>query len=215
MKYLFILLLTTLALACGNNGTGPADGTTPVDQLRSTAEFTDVPGQDTARYRPLYLHKIPPADEIKNATTSLGGFGMVLKPELAHPVAQMLVKSLWVVEGYADSDANRNQRIGGVGQWIQCFDNGTFFGGHWGEQTHSGAWYIDTRGEYPRITLDSNVDRLDAIWEVQGYSGDGSSMAVVRKWDTKFGPYRGSLAAKWIELYDRPTKDQFKGLYQF
>ena len=37
-------------------------------------------------------------------------------------------------------------------------------------------------------------------------------MAVVRR--NTFGPPFNSLSSKWIELYDRPTREQFKHMHQ-
>jgi len=207
MKFLIHLLpLVLLLVACGNE---PSDGTVSADRLESTDDFVASSDQDTAKYRPLYLHKIPAESELTNATTSVGAFGQVLAPPMERLEAQMLTKSYWVIEGYADSDASREQKIAATGQWLQCFPNGTFYAGHWDRHTHSGAWYMDYQGRAPRLTLDSNVDRMDAVWEIQGMTGDQASMAWVRIPDTGFGLYRGSLSVKVIELYDRPTRKQF------
>jgi hypothetical protein len=96
--------------------------------------------------------------------------------------------------------------------WIQCFPNGTFRGGHWDKQTHAGAWYLTYNEKHPLLQLDSNVDRMDAIWEIQGLAGDQASIVVVRR--NTFGPSHNSISSKWIELYDRPTREQFKNLHQ-
>jgi len=74
------------------------------------------------------------------------------------------------------------------------------------------AEYLTFNEKYPLLTLDSNVDRRDAIWEIQGFAGDQSAMAVVRR--NTFGPPFNSLSSKWIELYDRPTREQFKHMHQ-
>lgn len=212
MKHLLILLLVAFAAtSCNNNAA--SDGTTPVEELESTATFAASPDQDTAKYVPLYIHKIPAEDELNSATTAVGGFGQILAPPMDKIEAQMLCKSYWVIEGYADNDGSRPQKIAATGQWIQCFPNGTFYGGHWDRQTHAGAWYLDYTQEHPRLTLDSNVDRMDAIWEMQRISGDQTEMAWVRLSDTNFGVRHRPISAKWIELYDRPTKEQFAGIH--
>lgn len=208
MKNCFYLLLCLAVFAC--NESGPSDGTVPADQLESTAAFAASPDQDTAAYYPLYIHKIPAESEINSPVTSQGGFGQVIAPSMQRIEEQMLVKSYWVVEGYADGKASRQQRMAGVGQWIRCFANGTFHGGHWDRQTHAGAWYMDYQGKNPKLMLDSNVDRMDSVWEIQGISGDQASMAMVRAGDTPFGFRWSPVSAKWIELYDMPTKAQFK-----
>lgn len=211
MKHLFILLFAAFALASCTKTAN--DGTVPAEELESTASFVASPDQDTAKYVPLYIHKIPAASELNSATTAVGGFGQILAPPMDRLEAQMLCKSYWVVEGYADNDGSRPQKIAGTGQWIRCFPNGTFYGGHWGRQTHAGAWYLDYTQKYPRLTLDSNVDRMDAIWEMQAIAGDQTEMAWVRLSDTNFGFRHRPISAKWIELYDMPTKEQFAGIH--
>jgi len=208
MKYCLYTLLCVLSFAC-NDGK-PSDGTVPVDQLESTASYVASPDQDTARYSPLYIHPIPAESELNSPVTALGGFGQVIAPTMQRLEEQMLVKSYWVVEGYADGKASRFQRMAGVGQWIRCFANGTFHAGHWNRQTHAGAWYMDYQGKHPQLMLDSNVDRMDSVWEIQGVSGDQASMAMVRTGDTPFGFKWSPVSAKWIELYDMPTREQFK-----
>lgn len=208
MKNFFYLLIGLMVFACTDNAS--SDGTVPADKLDSTASYVSSPDQDTARYYPLYIHKIPAESELNSPITSLGEFGQVIAPSLQRIEEQMLVKSYWVVEGYADGKASRFQRMAGVGQWIRCFANGTFHGGHWDRQTYAGAWYMDYQGKYPRLTLDANVDRMDSVWEIQGVSGDQASMAMIRPGDTNFGFKWSPVSAKWIELYDMPTKAQFK-----
>lgn len=212
MKKLFYLPLLALFLtACGNDTA--SDGTVPADQLASTADFVASADQDTAAYVPLYIHKIPAESEIDNSITSLGSFANLIVPPMEQLHAQMLTKSYWVVEGYADRDGSRAQKIAATGQWLQCFPNGSFRGGHWGKQTHAGAWYLNYQGRFPRLTLDSNVDRLDSVWEIQGVSGDQASMAWIRVNSEGFGLQRRSLSVKLVELYDRPTKEQFAGVH--
>ena len=211
MKNLFFFLALSLALASCTDPK-PSDGTVPADELASTKDFVASKDQDTARHIPLYIHKIPADSELDTQTTAVGGFGQVIAPPMERLEAQALCKSYWVVEGYADSRASRAQKVAATGQWIQCFPNGTFRGGHWGKQTHAGAWYLTFNEKYPLLQLDSNVDRMDAIWEIQGFAGDQSAMAVVRR--NTFGPHHNSVSSKWIELYDRPTREQFKNVHQ-
>jgi len=211
MKNLFILLALYL---CATSCTDPkpSDGTVQADELASTKDFVASKDQDTARHIPLYIHKIPAEGELDNQTTSVGGFGQTIEPPMDRLEAQALCKSYWVVEGYADSRASRPQKVAATGQWIQCFPNGTFRGGHWDKQTHAGAWYLTYNEKHPLLQLDSNVDRMDAIWEIQGMSGDQASIVVVRR--NTFGPHHNSISSKWIELYDRPTREQFKHVHQ-
>lgn len=211
MKDLFILLALCLSVtSCGDST--PSDGTVQADELASTKDFVASKDQDTARHIPLYIHKIPAEGELDNQTTSVGGFGQTIEPPMERLEAQALCKSYWVVEGYADSRASRAQKVAATGMWLQCFPNGTFRGGHWDKQTHAGAWYLTYNEKYPLLQLDSNVDRMDAIWEIQGLAGDQASIVVVRR--NTFGPSHNSVSSKWIELYDRPTREQFKNLHQ-
>jgi hypothetical protein len=212
MKHLLLFSLFVLLLNGCNNNTS-SDGTTPADKLESTATFVASPDQDTAQYVPLYIHRIPAEEELNSATTAVGGFGQILAPPMERTEAQMLTKSYWVIEGYADNSGSRAQKIAGTGQWIRCFPNGTFYGGHWDRQTHAGAWYLDVSQKFPRLTLDSNVDRLDAVWEMQAIAGDQSQTAWVRLANANFGSYHSPISAKWIELYDMPTKEQFAGIH--
>lgn len=206
MKFIAFLSLAVLLIwGCGN-GTS-ADGTVPVDQLESTASFAASPDQDTARYAPLYIHKMPAPEEINNSVTALGGFGQVLAPPMTLPLAQLLTSDHWVVRGYADLEASRQQRIYATGQWLRFFDNGTFQAGHWDRQTHAGAWYLNPQGKHPRLTLDSNVDALDAVWEIQGYRDE--DIVAVRLQDPGFGAYHRPFSARWMKWASRPTKKQF------
>lgn len=210
MKYLFLLALGLTVFACKDSG--PTDGTVPADKLESTKDYVASADQDTARHVPLYIHKIPADSELDSQVTAVGEFGQVLQPPMERLEAQALCKSYWVVEGYADSRASRPQKVAATGQWIQCFPNGTFRGGHWDKQTHAGAWYLTYNEKYPLLTLDSNVDRMDATWEIQGFAGDQSAMALVRR--NTFGPRHNAISAKWIELFDRPTREQFRHVHQ-
>ena len=180
----------------------------------STASFVASPDQDTARYVPLYIHQIPPAEEINKDTTEFGGFGPLFAPPMERIEAQVLTNSYWVIEGYADHEGSRQQRIAATGQWIRCLPDGSFHGGHWDRLTHTGVWYLHYNYKFPRLVLDSNVDRLDATWEIQGMSGDQSEMAWVRLSGEVFGQPHRSISVRLIELYDRPTKEQFAGVHQ-
>ena len=81
MKHLlFFPLLVLLLNGCNNNTS--SDGTVPADQLESTADYVASPDQDTARYVPLYIHRIPAAEELNSATTAVGGFGQILAPPM-------------------------------------------------------------------------------------------------------------------------------------
>lgn len=207
MKYLLFALPLCLLLACNNQ---PTDGLTPPSQLRSTIDFAGSPDQDQTDYVPLYIHKIPAKDEINNNVTAVGGFGQILAPPANDSRVRLLTESYWMIDKYADNEATRPQRIAATGQWIRCFDNGTFYGGHWDRQTHAGAWYLDTStGPHPRLTLDSNVDRLDAIWELQAIANDGQEFAAVRLNEPTFGYPHRPFSAHWIKILEMPTKTQF------
>jgi len=105
MKNFFYLLLCLAVFACTK--TTSSDGTVPANQLESTASFVASPDQDTARYSPLYIHKIPAESELNSPITALGEFGQVIAPSMQRVEEQMLVKSYWVVEGYADGNFRR------------------------------------------------------------------------------------------------------------
>jgi hypothetical protein len=93
MKHLlFALVALALLTHCAE--------TAPVE---STASFVAGPDQYTARYIPLYIHQIPPAEEINNDSTEFGAFGQFLPPPMDKMEAQVLTNSLWVIEGYADN----------------------------------------------------------------------------------------------------------------
>jgi hypothetical protein len=204
MKYLFSFL-TVLAFLTHCAQPAPPE---------STASFVASPDQDTARYVPLYIHQIPPAEEINNDSTEFGAFGQRLSPPMEKLRAKLLTKSYWVIEGYLDNESSGQQRIAATGQWIQCFDNGTFFGGHWGRQTHAGVWYLHYNHKFPRLILDSNVDRMDGTWDMQGLSPDHSEMSWVRLSGDVFGLPHRSISVRLVELYDRPTKKQFAGVHK-
>lgn len=205
MKYLlFPLAVFALLTHCA-----------PPAPLESTATFAASPDQDTASYVPLYIHQIPPIEEINNGdSTELGAYGQLFAPPMDKIEAQILTNSFWVVEGYADNEASRAQKIAGTGQWLKFLPSGYFHGGHWDRQTHSGVWYIHYNYKHPRLVLDSNVDRLDATWEMQAISGDQAEMAWVRLSGDVFGFPHSPFSIKLIELYDRPTKEQFAGVHQ-
>lgn len=203
MKYLFCSLLVLVLLThCAQ----PA----PVE---STASFAASPDQDTAHYVPLYIHQIPPAEEINNDTTAFGAFGPLFPAPMEKSEAQILTNSYWVIEGYADNQASRAQKIAGTGQWLKFSPSGTFSGGHWEKQTHAGVWYLHYNHKFPRLVIDSNVDRLDATWELQAISADRAEMAWVRLSGEAFGFAHPPFSVKLIELYDRPTKEQFAGVH--
>jgi hypothetical protein len=204
MKYLFSFL-TMLAFLTHCAEPAPPE---------STASFAASPDQDTASYVPLYIHQIPPAEEIDNDSTELGKAGQRFPAPMEKLRAQLLTKSYWVFESYADHSGSKEQIIAGTGQWIQCFENGTFRGGHWERQTHSGVWYLHYNYKHPRLVLDSNVDRMDATWEMQGVSGDQSQMAWVRLSGDVFGVPHRSFHVRLVELFDRPTKEQFEGIHR-
>lgn len=179
--------------------------------VSSTAEFASSHDSDTAKYKPLFIHGIPTDDEMNSDRTGMGGHGRILPPDMSRTEAQVLTKSIWVFEFYIDSQASLPQTAQGTGQWMQFNPDGTFIAGHWQQQTHSGAWYLDYQEKFPKLTLDSNVDRMDAVWEIQAINAEQDNMGWRRVPDA-FGPYRKSIMGKVIELYDRPTRQQFEHL---
>ena len=138
-KGVFFLGLALVLSAC----TGDPEAEEIDDiALTSTASFVSSADQDTAAYIPLYIHDIPAAEELNSFTTSLGSCSPAVVPRLDRQEAILLTKSYWVVDGYADGEASRLQRIAATGQWIRCNPDGTFTGGHWDRQTHFGTWYL-------------------------------------------------------------------------
>ncbi len=211
MKSICLLLAISLVFTSCGDSTLPNAGPVPADELASTQDFVASPDQDTASHIPLYIHKIPAASELNDTITSVGSVGPLPPPPMARIEAQALCRSYWVVEGYADSRASRPQKIAATGQWIQCFPDGTFKGGHWDKQTHSGKWHLTFQEKHPLLQLDSNVDRMDASWTMQ-LSRDQAKMALTRR--NGFGPHFNSISSLWVELYDRPTREQFKNAHQ-
>ena len=199
MNRLILILATLVILAtgCVDNAKNP----TPI----STGEKTM---QDTARYQPLYIHTMLGEEELNAQTTSQGGYGQIMDPPMNRSEPRMLTRDYWVVEFYHDSFASKEQRKKGQGQWFQFNPDGSFIGGHWEKQTHSGLWYIIYDGDKKYITIDSNVDRLDAKWDMQAIGGEEDAMGWVRS--TEFGPRTPkSVTIKLITLSDVPTKKQF------
>ena len=211
MKALFTTLTGLIALILCS--CGPDQAPRQRDVV-STASFAASLDQDTANYVPLYLHPIPFEEELNAPQSSFGGYGQVLAPPMDKFQAQVLNSGTWVYEFYVDSQASLGQRQAGTGQWLEFRPDGTFVGGHWDRQTHSGAYYLNLQGEYPRLTLDSNVDRLDADWDIQGTTAEQDQMSWRRVTDSKFGPYRKSVLCKMMKMDGRPTKKQFANLYR-
>lgn len=193
-------LICCLLLACQPNGNG---GRNP--QPLTTGEMTV---SDTARYKPLYVHPLLSDAELNAKNTALGGFGKLLPQPMERMEAQLLTRTYWVMEFYHDGHASKEQRKRGQGQWFKFSPDGSFTGGHWDRQTHSGAWYLIYEGPEVYLIIDSNVDRLDARWHVQAIANERDAMAWVRT--AELGPYiPGSVSVKLIELYDVPTREQF------
>ena len=212
MKHLTLIFLCVLFLAgCQeNNGTNS-------DSLKSTYPLVASPDQDTAKYVPLYLHDIP--SDVNAQVTEVGSHGPKSPPPLNRYEGQVLTKGIWVTEFYVDKYASRAQKMAGTGQWLKFLGDGTFQGGHWQEQTHAGVWSINFTTEKPTLVLDSNVDNLDAWWEIHGITGAQDAMSWRRVPEAtslyNFGPYRKSIMVKMMELVDRPTKEQFAGQFNF
>lgn len=211
MKNITLFLLCALFLAgCQSDGTTVNSG-----DLESTYTYVASPDQDTAKYKPLYLHDIPA--DVDAQVTAVGAFGQQAPPPLNRYEAQVLTKGIWVTEFYVDKYASRAQKMAGTGQWLQFFGDGTFKGGHWGMQTHAGVWYLNFTTEKPTIIVDSNVDNMDAWWEIHGITGNQDAMSWRRVPEAapEFGPYRKSIMVKMMELSDLPTKEQFAGQFNF
>ena len=210
LTYLLCALsVLTLLLAC-ETGTG---GLAPSKQkVEMTDEFAAYPGQDTNSYRPLFLHPIPSEDVINSNQTPYGAYGQLLLPPTTDARIQLLNEGIWTIEFYIDEEADARQRMFGTGQWMQFFPDGHFIGGHWQRQTHSGAYYVNLGEKYPMITFDSNVDQLDATWEMQRIADDRENMAWRRADEKNFGPKRRNIVLKLNKLDNRPTREQYDGI---
>ena len=213
MKALFpLVLLALLALTACEDDTTSDRAQQAAREVETTDSYVAGTDQDTASYRPLYLHNIPPADQLNSPNTAYGGYGQVLPPPMDKFHTQVLNNGgIWTFEFYYDEASSIPQRRAGAGQWMQFRPDGTFIGGHWDRQTYAGAYYLDFQGKYPRLTLDANVDRMDAKWDLQGITGDQEEMAWRRVSDGGFGPHRESVMGKLIKLTSLPTKEQFAG----
>lgn len=214
MKYFSLAVLSLLILAsCQDASSSNATS----GNLKSTYPLVASPDQDTATYVPLYLHDIP--SDVNAQVTEVGSHGPKSPPPLNRYEGQVLTKSIWVTEFYVDKYASRAQKMAGTGQWLQFYGDGTFKGGHWQEQTHAGVWSINFTTEKPTLVLDSNVDNLDAWWEIHGITGAQDAMSWRRVPEAtseyNFGPYRKSIMVKMMELVDLPTKEQFAGQFNF
>lgn len=212
MKYTlwsFVALALCFVSSCKND----KEGTTESGQPKSTYEFAASTDQDTARYIPLYLHDIP--TDVNAQVTEQGQYGQISPPDMGRFEAQVLTKGIWTIEFYVDNNASRAQKMAGTGQWFQFYGDGSFKGGHWEHQTHSGVWYMNYTTAEPTLTIDSNVDNHDAWWEIQGVTGQQDAMAWRRVSESGFGPFRKRIVAKLMELTDLPTKKQFEGQFNF
>lgn len=212
MKYILPALLASFLFLTGCQDEN-ASGAVANSSNESTYSFAASSDQDTARYRPLYLHDIPA--DVDGQTTSTGGYGQIAPPPLDRYEAQVLMKGTWTTEFYVDKESSRAQKMAGTGQWMRFYGDGTFKGGHWGTQTHGGAWYLNFTTEKPTLVIDSNVDQLDAWWEIHGITGAQDAMSWRRVPENSTGAYRKSVMTKMIELTDLPTKKQFEGQFNF
>ncbi|MEO0731511.1 MAG: hypothetical protein AAFZ52_01650 [Bacteroidota bacterium] len=207
MKYFLSLLAGCLLLACQPEK--KKDRVLTADELVSTAAYVASPDQATSDYTPLYIHQIPQDKDLDAKVTPVGQYGQLMQPPMDKFESQVLTSGIWTFEFYLDDDASVPQKIAATGQWLQFFPDGTFKGGHWERQTHSGAWYPNYLEKDPVIQLDSNVDRLDAKWQIQSIGGDQEQMGWVRMPIKDWGPYHRSIPAKLIKLTSRPTRQQF------
>lgn len=189
--------LLLLVASCVDNAKNPPK--------LSTGEKTV---QDTAVYQPLYIYTMLGAEELNAQNTSQGRYGQIMVPPMSRTEARLLTRAYWVVEFYHDSFAAKEQRMAGQGQWFRFNPDGSFTGGHWDRQTHSGVWYLIYDGDKKYLTIDSNVDRMDAKWDMQAIGGEEDAMGWVRT--TEFGPRTPkSVTIKLISLDNMPTKEQF------
>jgi len=197
-NYAILTLLLLGVAAC----TGEA---TKNPKALSSGEMTVV---DTAEYQPLYVHPVLVEQELNSQYTSQGAYGQIMAPPMERLEAQILTRTYWVFEFYHDPNGSIAQRKVGQGLWYRFQPDGSFIGGHWDRQTHSGLWYLTYDGDKVFITIDSNVDRHDGKWDIQAIGREQDTMAWVRTYD--FGTRtRSPIQGKLIELFNVPTKEQF------
>lgn len=210
LRFSGALLFCLLLVSACNEPTSSASSSTATSSAKNPTPLTsgEMTVVDTARYQPLYVHPLLAEVELNAPNTAIGNFGKVLPQPMDRMEAQLLTQSYWVMEFWHDGHASAQQRLNGQGQWFKFNPDGTFIGGHWNRQTHAGAWYILFDRDDVYLTLDSNVDRLDAKWHIQAISNDRTEMGWVRTPD--FGPRTPrAIQAKMITLDNVPTKEQF------
>ncbi|NJO86568.1 MAG: hypothetical protein HC821_00280, partial [Lewinella sp.] len=201
MNRLFFYLLVGVALSvasCQPKQTVASGTPEPAVERQMTVA-------DPAQYQPLYVHPVLKDQELYAQKTALGAYGQVLPVNQERSEIDLLTRSYWVIELYHDPNAEIEQRRKGTGQWFRFKKDGSFTAGHWDRITHSGAWYIVFSGKDRYLTIDSNVDRQDARWNIQAIAGDESAMAMVREND--FGPKVAvPVQCKLLPLDNMPTK---------
>lgn len=213
MKYPAFYLLLLLAVACQDPQPGTGGSAQPDADVEMTNEFAAYPGQDTMDYVPFYLHAIPEDDVLNTSKTPYGEYGQLLPAPMTDARVQLLTSGIWAVEYYINEEGTPRQNIYGTGQWMQFFPDGHFIGGHFGRQTHSGAYYLNFGKKYPLITFDSNVDRLDTTWEMQRIANDRENMGWRRAFEEGFGPKSRSIVLRLNRLDNRPTKEQYQAVF--
>jgi len=149
--------------------------------------------------------------------------GQFAKPQPADqsPEAQALCQNYWVFEFFVTDD--RDARLFNRGRWYDFREDGTFLSGHWEEQKAEGSWRLirskdrtvvavdgttgkplDNSPYELRLAIDSSNDSEDGTYILTFNSAmDASSWVGLPK-----TPVSG-IAIKAINLFDRPTKEQF------
>ncbi|MEL6393283.1 MAG: hypothetical protein AAFY36_02360 [Bacteroidota bacterium] len=206
MKVLFLALVALLAVACNDDNTNSnstENRGTPSDLLPNPF------AGDTSSYKPIYSHPRLPGNLIQAPQTPLGAYGQALEPNLSEPIVTQLLDGFWVYEFYHDGAANTEQKKAGKGQWFKFEADGTYTAGHWQDWTHSGVWIFQRDGEHNYLTIDSNIDRQDAKWDIQALSSDLQDMGWARTNLWGFPKEGLQVHGKMQRLFTAPTREQF------
>ncbi|MEM8584737.1 MAG: hypothetical protein AAGF87_10725 [Bacteroidota bacterium] len=206
MKAYFIILLAFFAMSCNDDA-----GSTRTNTGQDVPEgvLPNPFAGDTASYKPIYSHPRLPGNLIDAPQTPIGAYGMALEPNLSEPIVSQLLDGYWVYEFYHDGAASKEQKKAGKGQWFKFEADGTYTAGHWQDWTHSGVWIFQRDGEHNYLTIDSNVDRQDAKWDIQALSSDLQDMGWARTNLWGFQKQGLQVHGKMQRLFTAPTKEQF------
>lgn len=176
-NYWFLLLCILCWLGCEQRESASADNERPAVAAEN-AVGTDVPTTDEG-----------------------SSLAPVAPPEL--PETDLLLRDHWVIEYWVSDDPAA--QIANKGRWWKFAPDGTFDTGLWEDQLARGSWSLYQEDGKTKLRLDANVDRLDAEFELQGFTPEGDYMSWV---GTPTFNQQGVIV-KAMLLMSRPTKKQF------